>query len=485
MRLLYIDIDTLRADHLGCYGYHRDSSPNIDRIAAQGVRFDACYASDVPCLPSRTAFFCGRFGTRTGVVGHGGSAADPIIDGPTRGFFSSFGKTSFPALLRKLGLRTATVSSFAERHSAYHYLAGFQDATTVGKRGLENADEVYELAAEWLERRGREPDWFLHVHLWDPHTPYRAPAAFGDPFAAAPLPAWLDERVRAGHARGGGPHSALEAVGFSDAYPWGDYPRQPRAIDSMAQVRRMFDGYDAGVRYADHYVGRLLELLETLGVADETAILVSADHGENLGELNIYCDHHTADEPTARLPAILRWPGLPSRVDRGLHYQIDLAATLLELLGGKPADNWDGRSFAPALREGRDDGRPALVITQGAWTCQRSVRWGQLLYLHTLHDGYHDFPEDMLFDLGTDPHQQHDLAAAQPARVAEARGLLQRWHDEVMAHTPGGHDPLQTVLAEGGPSHVRGQLPAYLERLRATGRAAFAERLIARHGYEK
>ena len=83
MRLLYIDIDTLRADHLGCYGYPRDTTPNIDRLAARGLRFERCYASDVPCLPSRTALFSGRFGTRNGVVGHGGTAADPFIDGPS------------------------------------------------------------------------------------------------------------------------------------------------------------------------------------------------------------------------------------------------------------------------------------------------------------------------------------------------------------------------------------------------------------------
>jgi arylsulfatase A-like enzyme len=72
VRILYIDIDTLRADHLGCYGYHRDTSPNIDELARQGVRFDDCYASDAPCLPSRTALWSGRFDFHTGVVNRGG-----------------------------------------------------------------------------------------------------------------------------------------------------------------------------------------------------------------------------------------------------------------------------------------------------------------------------------------------------------------------------------------------------------------------------
>jgi choline-sulfatase len=481
MRLLYIDIDTLRADHLGCYGYHRHTSPNIDRIAAQGVRFDRCYASDVPCLPSRSALISGRFGIHNGVVGHGGSAAEPFADGPQRTFSSQLGRTGFAALLRKLGMRTVTLSSFAERHSAFHWHAGFQETATVGKRGLENADDVFALADDWLARQGSRDNWFLHVQFWDPHTPYRAPASFGDPFSDAPLPSWLTDEVRAAHARGYGPHSAQEMVGFSDDYPWGDFPRQPRRADSMQAVRAMFDGYDAGVLYADLYVGRLLERLAQLGVLDDTAIMISADHGETLGELNIYCDHHTADEHTAHVPMILRWPGIAPRVERALHYQIDVAATVVELLGGVLPEVWDGQSFAAALRAGRDDGRQELVLTQGAWTCQRAVRFAHWLCIFTYHDGYHGFAPEMLFDLERDPHEQYDLAAAQPAVVAQARDRLVAWHAQMMARSSNGIDPLQTVIAEGGPYHVRGQLPAYLARLRATGRTQSAEQLELAH----
>ena len=76
MRILYIDIDSQRPDHLGCYGYHRDTSPNIDRIAREGVRYDNYYVSDAPCLPSRTALWSGRHGIHTGVINHGGVASE-------------------------------------------------------------------------------------------------------------------------------------------------------------------------------------------------------------------------------------------------------------------------------------------------------------------------------------------------------------------------------------------------------------------------
>ena len=243
MRILYIDIDTLRADHLGCYGYHRDTRRTSTRVAARGLRFARCYASDVPCLPSRTALFSGRFGTSNGVVSHGGTAAEPFVEGPQRGFFSKLAKTAWPALLKKCGLHTATISSFPARHSAYHFCAGFDEVRNPGKLGLENADEIYALAADWLSATAARDNWFLHVHLWDPHTPYRAPAAYGEPFADQPLPAWLTEAVRAAHFAGVGPHSAQEAVGFSTDYPYGAYPRQPRQIADMAagaaDVRRL------------------------------------------------------------------------------------------------------------------------------------------------------------------------------------------------------------------------------------------------------
>ena len=86
VRLIYFDIDTLRPDHLGCYGYQRPTSPNIDAVAERGVRFDNVYASDTPCLPSRTALTTGQFGIRSGTVNHGGVGTDPFLEGDQRGF---------------------------------------------------------------------------------------------------------------------------------------------------------------------------------------------------------------------------------------------------------------------------------------------------------------------------------------------------------------------------------------------------------------
>jgi choline-sulfatase len=108
----------------------------------------------------------------------------------------------------------------------------------------------------------------------------------------------------------------------------------------------------------------------------------------------------------------------------------------------------------------------------------------EYLCLRTYHDGYHGYPDTMLFDLRADPHEQHDLAAARPAVVHEALARLERWVADMMVRATHPADPMWVVLHEGGPKHTRGQLPRYLERLRATGRARWAELLASRHPRE-
>lgn len=485
MRLLYIDIDSLRPDHLGCYGYHRDTSPNIDAVARQAVRFDNCYITDGPCLPSRTALWSGRSGFHTGVVGHGGRAAEPRIEGPTRDFQGQFGTTSWMSALRAAGFHTATISSFAERHGAWHWYAGYNEILNPGKGGLERADEVNALALDWVKRNAQRDNWFLHVNYWDPHTPYRTPPSFDNPFAHDALPTWLTEDVRSQLWQGFGPHSPQEPHGYGHETFYQDYPLVPAQLDSMEGVRRWIDGYDMGIRYADMHIGDLLQALADVGVLDETVVMITADHGENQGELNVWGDHQTADAITCRVPLIVRWPGMTAqRVDRALHYHYDWAATVIELVGGVVPPNWDGRAFTQAFRAGKEQGQPYLVTSHGAWSCQRGVRWDQYLCLQTYHAGHKQLEPIMLFDLVHDPHERHNLAQEQPDRVNEALGMLATWYREMLTTSPHDADPLMTVLRDGGPHHTRGELPTYLARLRATGRADHAERLAVLYANE-
>lgn len=489
MRILYLDIDTLRPDHLGCYGYHRNTSPNLDRIAAEGVRFDQCYTSDAPCLPSRSALMTGTFGIHNGVVDHGGFNADFRPEGRERAFTNRMSFDTLPAYLkREAALHTVYIGGFGERHSTFNYYAGFREIYDTGKGGMESAEDVTPIALDWLERHGKDDDWYLHVNYWDPHTPYRAPAEFGNPFADEPLPEWLTPEVISRQQKETvGPHGILD-ISMYDDHESEHFPRHVGKVTGMNDVRREIDGYDCGVRYADTHIGMLLKKLETLSVLDDLVIIVSSDHGENLGELGMWSEHGTADCVTCRIPLIIRWPGMKmGHVDQGLHYNIDLLPTLADLLDRKPRRSWDGESFAAAIRDGRPTGRASLVVSQCCHGCQRSVRWGDWLYIRTYHDFFHLFPQEMLFDLAADPHEQHDLTRERPDVCAEATRLYLAWHDEMMATQPEGyyHDPLWEVLRRtGGPFHSRGHLEQYCRRLEQSGRSWAIPLLKERHPEE-
>ena len=168
MRILFLDIDTLRPDHMGCYGYSRNTTPNMDQVCAEGIRFDNYYCSDAPCLPSRAALVSGMFGIRNGAVGHGGTAGDRRLTGPTRDFTDVVDENCFHNIFRRAGMHTASVSTFAERHSSWWFNAGFNECYNVGGRGGESGEKVLPVALDWLDRNGEKDNWFLHVHFWDP-----------------------------------------------------------------------------------------------------------------------------------------------------------------------------------------------------------------------------------------------------------------------------------------------------------------------------
>ena len=345
---------------------------------------------------------------------------------------------------------------------------------------------------QWMDANLQRDNWYLHVNLWDPHTPYRVPLDYGEPFKDSPLPAWLTDEVLERHRQKTGPHSALDFGGMYDDRTDPAYPRHPGGITDRVQLRRVIDGYDTAIRYVDDQVAWIVQQLKAAGIYEETAIILSADHAENLGELGIYGEHATADDATCHIPLIIKWPGgKAGHVDEGLHYNLDWAPTLMDLLGRPKHEIWDGQSFAPAICDGVEAGREELVIGQCCHVCERSVRWDRWLYIRTYHDGFHLFPQEMLFDLEADLHEQNDLAPDRPDLCREGAWRLERWHDQQMQKmsrfSSNICDPLWTVIADGGPEHARHRhpgspLPEYLKRLETTGRAAGARALREKYG---
>jgi arylsulfatase A-like enzyme len=257
MRILYIDIDALRPDHLGCYGYHRNTSPQIDALASEGVRFTNCYTSDAPCLPSRTALYTGMFGIHSGVVGHGGTAADLFVEGRNRGFRDRIENECLPRKMQVVGLHTAMISPFGQRHAARQFYAGFNEIHNTGQGGAESAEEITPLVMKWMNEHAADDNWFLHLNYWDVHTPYRAPASYGNPFAKDPLPAWITPEVWQEHLTMVGPHKAQE-INMMDDKEDPRFPRQPGSLRTPEDFRRMFDGYDTAIRYVDDQIGGIV-----------------------------------------------------------------------------------------------------------------------------------------------------------------------------------------------------------------------------------
>ena len=472
MRILLIDIDSLRPDHLGCYGYSRSTSPNIDRVAAEGMRLNNCYASDAPCLPSRTALITCMPGIHSGVVNHGGTAAEPLRVGIERGFSSMNDRLTLFECFDRAGWHTAAITPFPARHAAWHFMAGLRESYNPGRFGSETADQINQAVLPWLRTRARKDNWFLYVNYWDAHRPYRTPESFGDPFRNDPVPAWHTEEIRRAHWQGVGLQCAHDPNDGTGVSKW---PRMPGEISSSEAYKQWIDGYDTGINYADAHIGKLFEVLQDEGVWDDTAIIITADHGENQGELNYYGAHRTGDHITHRVPLIIRWLGLTSsqREWDGLCYQFDLGATLLDLRDIEKPVRWQGISFREALSGRACGGRDSLVFGQLACMAQRSARFGDWIVMRTWHDGFSLFPEVMAYNLRTDPHELHDLAPKHPDIVKEGLARLETWQQEMLRTQPGSHgfDPLETVLREG-PLHASPEnLRNYCKRLRETGRS--------------
>ncbi|MDO4492068.1 MAG: sulfatase [Lachnospiraceae bacterium] len=483
MRVLFIDIDTLRPDHMGCYGYGRNTTPNIDSVAREGVRFDRYYCSDAPCLPSRAALVSGTFGIKNGIVGHGGTAADRFSEATHRGFTDPRDTWNFHNIFRRAGLYTASVSTFSERHSAWWFQAGFQEIYNQGGQGMESGETILPYALEWLDRNREKDNWYLHVHFWDPHTPYRAPEEFGNPFENEELPDnWIDDEVFLQHKKHVGPHSANE-IHMWDDQEFPQWPRYLGKLDSLSDVKRQIDGYDTGVAYADYLTGQIFFKLKEMGIYEETAIVITADHGENLGELGLYSEHATADEPCCHIPLIIKWPGCKQGYeDKELHYNVDLAPTMADLLQVAKADFWDGESMAANIQKGDKKGRDSLVLSQMAHVCQRSAIFGDWLYIRTLHDGFHLFDKEMLFNLRDDPHEQRNVKEQYPGICDKGARIILNWQEKALLESRQKQDPMWTVLNENGPYHTWGALDNYIKRLKETGREDGAEKLEEKYG---
>lgn len=442
MNVLLIAIDTLRADHLSCYGYHRLTSPRIDRLASQGVRFSSCFSPHIPTHPAFTTIHTGVDVMRHQVASHGGSVE------PDRSI------PFLAELLRERGLFTVSVDNLGK-----WFVRGFEAVLpyrwpidpSIPWRKAE-AVNAQALAALDLVAKQTRP-WFLFVHYWDPHTPYLPPPPFdrmfypGDPF---------DPR-----------HRSMEPVFAFE--PFRAYFEQ--WLGGVTDIQFPVAQYDAEIAYVDTALEPLLGRLTALGQEEDTLVVLLADHGEIMDEHEGYFDHHGLYDANVRIPLILRLPGrLPAGqvVDRFVR-TVDVAPTILDLLGAGDLAarvGMTGQSAMPLI-EGAP-GPETLFLTECTWMRKRGVRTREWKLIRALEPDFHHLPPIQLFDLQNDPTEQCNLADARPDVVAELTARLEDWRTQRLAQT-GQPDPLEVqrpTLQRIGP--MKTAVPAD-EKLYAEG----------------
>lgn len=491
MKIIYIDIDTMSPHHMSAYGYNRTTTPNIDQLCKERdvAKYTQMYTSDAPCLPSRTSMITGNFGIRHGAVDHGGKYADLRSEMANRDFEHSLEFDGLFGLLKRAGLRTASVSSFSSRHSSWHFNCGFNEVYCYGDSAEQQAPEIHNLTKDWLKRNGNTDDWFLHVHLWDPHTPYRAPSDYRPDFADQPFDYWVSEELLDTHKQLIGPHTASTLDMFS-AVSSTNYERDLGSIQNLEDLKTTIDGYDIGIHYADHHIGLILDQLKELNIYEDTIVVISADHGENMGDLGKYSEHGTADVATCHIPFIIKIPGQDysgCNFDQ-FHYNLDLVPTVADYFNLEPKSKqtrWDGKSLVPELMKAHDNGHDHLILSQMSHVLQRAVRFDNYLYIQTYHDGYHPyFDSEMLFDIENDPHELNNIAEFNKELVNRAKVILFDWNNEQMSNLPNGHydDPLWYIYHNGGPHHAHLAAQEFVDCLQQAGENEKAE--VVRQTYK-
>lgn len=425
--LLLITIDTLRADHLSSWGYSRETSPVIDRLAREGVRFDQAQAQWPKTGPSFASMMTATYPKDNGIVRHVGV--------PVPCEFRMLAEE-----LSALGYQTRAVVANGAVGSEFYFDQGFDEYVETWKheesreglnwrekrrRDPNRAERVTDLALETARRFDRTRPYFLWVHYLDPHAPYSPPGehatAFQDDEFFDP-----SRRIEIDRKK---PRREIGAIGVKDVVD-----REDRLAFYVAR-------YDAEIRYTDEQIGRLLAGLEESGLDRNRVTVLTADHGESLGEHNYYFSHGRLPFQTClRVPLLFYWPEALAPGDDVAPVELtDLAPTLLALAGKELPDGaWaQGVSLVPRLLAPADNDRLRLAFSEAGYGQDR--RW-----LHVVRDArfklvYAPLERDqiwvggvgrefVLFDLVEDPGETRDVAARHPEEVDRLKRELWRWY---------------------------------------------------------
>lgn len=418
MNVLLIVIDTLRADHLGCYGYDRDTSPHIDALAAQGTLVEWMIAPAIPTHPSFITMNTGQFPITHGVVAHGGA----------RGVSRS--APWLPSLMQKADYTTCAVDNLGEWRFGFSQGYEFYIDPTRRRALSLNCDNraINARAIPWLEHHGKE-QFFMFVHYWDPHTPYLPPRAYRSLFYKG-NPSDPDN-----HSLDG---LMAHPLGRTWCETW--FNKLGDHITDAEYLRAL---YDAEIRYCDEGVGKLLKKLDALKIADDTLVVLLSDHGELMYRHEIFFDHHGLYDGNLHVPLILRHPSLKQGRMPQCVAHVDLAPTILDLCGVEIPSAMEGTSLAPLLRGERDmPGREFVVSEECTWQMKWSYRTPTHKFILAREQDFYGTPTRELYDLRADPDELHNAVEDDGDTASALEARLEAWIAEKMQRSGLTTDPL-------------------------------------------
>jgi len=400
--ILLIGIDSLRADHMSCYGYSKLTTPYLDRFASKATLFENTFSAFIPTTSGYASMLTGMdvFSTQVVALRH---------KGPMRSEVSSL-----PEILREAGYNTTSIgfegNPASRGFDKYINYAGWGSWNEGRSPKAENLNAV---AIPELERlaKGKKP-FLLFLRHMDPHAPYLPPAQF--------------ERMFYHGDETDPKNKSMEPVmafkPFRDFFAsW-----MPPGISDKDYVIAQYDG---AVAYMDACIQVIFNALASLGIEDETIVVVNSDHGETLYDHDCYFDHHGLYDQTLHVPLIIRYPGkLPEgkRV-KGYNRHQDLLPTLLELANIPYAPSLDGKSLMKLVSGEIPSYDSEFYITECTWMRKHGWRTPEWKLILALEPDFHYKPPVELYNLISDPGENHNLADQEPGVVAMLKSRLESW----------------------------------------------------------
>ncbi|HPO13665.1 MAG TPA: sulfatase [Candidatus Hydrogenedentes bacterium] len=422
LNVIVIAIDTLRADHLGCYGYGRETSPNIDAFAGASVVGEWHIAPAIPTHPSFVTINTGQYSITHGIVAHGGGRDIP--------------RTApwLPQVLHQQGYTTCAVDNLSQWRLDFHRGYEFYIDPTQRRALSLNADnrEINRRLLPWLEHHCSER-FFCFVHYWDPHTPYLPPRAYrklfytGDPNDPKHANLAGMEKHRLG--------KVWRETWFNKLGP------------HITDAEYIVSLYDAEIRYCDEGIGQLLRTVEALGLRENTVIILLSDHGEMMYRHGIFFDHHGLYDGNLRVPFLVRHPEYAPRRLPMMTAQVDVAPTIAEICGITVPQEMEGKSLVPWLRGDRQDAvRESIVCQECTWQMKWALRTPEYKFILARQPDVYGTPLRELYDLRSDPRELVNMVERCPEIARTMEQQLEEWIEEKMRRNGLTKDPL---LAHG------------------------------------